>query len=307
MTECIDHVAVLDKGFVRIRASMGDDESIVNAARISYGEGTRQVSQDKALIRYLIRNQHWSPVEQVQIQFHVKCPIFVARQLFRHRTMSINEMSARYSIMQDEFYLPEMEVIQPQSEANKQGRAGEIDQTSKRGVLWLIRTAYEQAYAAYDVLLGKRDNAADHFDPYSADSPLLSDDYPGTSRELARIILPVGLYTEFVFSINLRNLFHLLKLRMDAHAQYEIREFANAMFALVQPRFPLACEAANDYLFEAHTLSRMDITAVRDVIAHPTGFAGLELDYGGEKNLADHYAMSLRELRELRVKLTPVP
>lgn len=257
-----DTIRVLDKGFVKILASMGNDEAIANAARISYQKGTRQVSEDRTLIRYLIRNQHWSPVEQVQIQFQVKCPIFVARQWFRHRTISINEQSARYSIMEDEFYLPDEAVMQPQSAINKQGRSGELDAMSKKGVAWLIRTAYEQAYKAYDVLLGERENADDFYDPYGTD-PLLSADYPGVSREIARMVLPVGLYTEFVFSVNLRNLFHLLKLRLDQHAQYEIRVFAEALFALIKPRFPLATEAFEDYVQNAVTLSRMEMALLR--------------------------------------------
>lgn len=165
----------------------------------------------------------------------------------------------------------------------------------------MIQTAYEQAYKAYNVLLGEREGVDDFYDPYGQD-PLLSEDYPGVSREIARMVLPVGLYTEFVFSVNLRNLFHLLKLRMDHHAQYEIRVFAEAMFALIQPRFPLACEAATDYLFHADTLSRMDIAVIKDMIAHSQGYTGLELQHGGEKTLAEHYGMSVREIKELKEK-----
>jgi thymidylate synthase (FAD) len=261
------YLPLLDYGFVGLTDSMGNDASIVKAARVSYGTGTKSVSEDRGLIRYLLRHHHSSPIEQVSFQFHIKIPIFVARQLLRHRTASANEYSARYSIMSDEFYLPDASHIEPQSTTNKQGRAGSIDDHSKEGVRWLMQTAYETSYATYKTLLGQRDEQVMvHYDPYG-DNPLLTEEFPGIARELARTVLPVANYTECYWKSDLSNLFKLLKLRRDSHAQYEIRVLADAMYRLIQPIVPLACEAFTDYMMEAVTLSRMEVALLRDLLA----------------------------------------
>lgn len=226
----------LDKGFVRLLDVMGDDTAIVQAARVSYGEGTRSVSDDRKLIRYLMRHRHTSPFEMVEFKFHIKLPIFVARQWIRHRTASVNEYSGRYSIMRDEFYLPEPEQLRPQSPLNRQGRAeqplpAELAETLRER----LRTSQQQLYAEYQELL--QHNLA---------------------RELARINLPLSLYTEWYWKIDLHNLLHFLRLRLDEHAQYEIRVYARAIAEIVKTVVPLAWEAFEDYVLYAVTFSRAE-------------------------------------------------
>ena len=293
-------IRVLDHGFVYLIDSMGDDHAICDAARVSYGKGTKSVREDRGLIRYLMRHFHTSPLEMAEVKFAVKLPIFVMRQLVRHRTANLNEYSGRYSEMSDEFYIPKYDAIQPQSKDNKQGRAGEISETSKRGVTWLFKTLYESVYDGYQTLLGTREPAKFHqgepsYDAYGSDEPLFDEDYPGLTRELSRCVLSVGNYTECYFKLDLSNLFKLLKLRMDAHAQYEIRVFADAMYELIKPLFPLACEAAEDYLFQSYTLSRMEVNLVKDLLVRID-----PMDKEAEKAYADGYGMSVRELKEFR-------
>ena len=218
-------IKVHKHGFVRLVEVMGTDDAIVQAARVSYGEGTKSVSNDRALIRYLIRHRHTSPIEMCEVKFHIKLPIFVMRQLVRHRTASINEYSGRYSIMSDDFYIPEFEYLKPQSQTNKQGREGSFSETIQNHLISIIDEVTTLAKDKYKILL-QRDLA----------------------RELARIILPVNNYTECYWKLNLHNLFHFLKLRLDDHAQKEIQDFSNVIWQLVQPRFPIACEAFDDYI-----------------------------------------------------------
>ena len=228
-----------DHGFVRLIDSMGDDNRIVQSARVSYGAGTKSFREDRGLIRYLLRNVHTSPFEQVVFTFHIKMPIFVARQWTRHRTARLNEISARYSVMSDEWYIPADEDINKQSVDNKQGRDECIlPREETEEIKSVITGIYNEAYDKYQQLIEK-----------------------GLAREIARIILPTALYTEMYWQIDLHNLFHFLKLRLDAHAQREIRVYAEALYELIQTVCPVACEAFEDYILNkvafSHTEKRM--------------------------------------------------
>jgi len=216
----------LDKGFVRLVDYMGTDASIVQAARVSYGDGTKTVREDKKLIDYLWKNEHLSPFEMVSLKFHCKMPIFVARQWVRHRTAKINEISGRYSILSEEFYVPDKNNINSQCKDNKQGRGEILSEVDASNFLHHLNNSYEQNKIAYELAL--EDNVA---------------------RELARISLPVSTYTEWYWKIDLRNLLHFLKLRLDSHAQYEIRVYAEAMATIVKALVPYTWES-----FEEHTL-----------------------------------------------------
>jgi len=230
---------VHDLGFVELLDVMGSDEEVENAARISYGKGTRKVSQTRNLIRYLIRHKHTSPFEMCEVKFHIKLPIFIMRQLVRHRTANLNEYSGRYSIMSDEFYLPEADYLQKQSTTNNQGREEAIPQ---KGLLQFeFNRMYDGAQMAYENLL--------NFE---------------LTKELARSVLPVANYTECIWKIDLHNFFHFVKLRADKHAQREIQDYANAMYELVKPKFPLCCEAFEDYDRDAVTFSRQEMNIIKD-------------------------------------------
>ena len=225
---------VLDQGFVRLVDYLGGDQRIVQSARVSYGEGTRSYRQDAALIDYLLRNDHTSPFEQVVLTFHAKMPVFVARQWVRHRTARLNEISGRYSVMKDEFYVPAGEDIALQSTDNKQGRSDEsISDERQEAVREQFRSGQADAYSAYTRLIDE-----------------------GIARELARINLPLSLYTEWYWQIDLHNLFHFLKLRMDPHAQREIRLYAQTMFKITRAVCPTACAA-----FERHVLGSTSFSA----------------------------------------------
>ena len=215
------------------------DFAIVQAARVSYGEGTRQVNEDRGLIRYLARHRHTTPFEMVEFKFHHVMPIFVARQWIRHRTANVNEYSARYSVVRDRFYHPSIENVRKQSTVNRQGGGEPIDELTAREFCDYLDKV-EKSYEDYQRLMEK-----------------------GVARELARIGLPVNVYTEWYWKIDLHNLFHFLSLRMDAHAQQEIRDYANAMFALVRPIVPIATEAFLDYHLGAMHLTRLEIEAIR--------------------------------------------
>jgi len=215
------------------------DFAIVQAARVSYGAGTRQVNEDRGLIRYLARHRHTTPFEMVEFKFHHRMPIFVARQWIRHRTANVNEYSARYSVVPDKFYHPPIENVRKQSKTNKQGGEEPMDELTAKDFLAYLDKA-ESLYGDYQNLMEK-----------------------GVSRELARIGLPVSVYTEWYWKIDLHNLLHFLSLRMDAHAQSEIRDYATACFALIQPIVPIAAEAFLDYNFGAMHLTRLEIDALR--------------------------------------------
>lgn len=247
-----------------------------------------------------------TPFEMCEVKFHIKMPILVARQWIRHRTANVNEYSGRYSLMSDEFYLPEIDVLMAQSETNNQGRGGDIDPVSKDGVRWLMQAAYDSSYEIYEILHKKAsehdDKDALPYDPYDDASPLLTEEFPGVARELARSVLPVGNYTELYWKIDLHNLMHFLRLRLDSHAQYEIRVFAQALYDLVAPRFPIIAEAFEDYVRGALTLSRME----KELIAELLCASDMPIFYfeeevvqkGGFSAFAKSRGMSVRELRE---------
>ena len=230
-----DAIKCLDKGFVRLVDSMGGDGAIVQAARVSYGKGTSKMSQDRGLIRYLMRHRHTTPFEMVEFKFHCKMPIFVARQWVRHRTANINEYSLRYSEARDEFYYPELENIQFQSSLNKQGRSGEVPPELKQKVLDYFKENSERSFALYQEL-----NKA------------------GVARELARSLLPVNIYTEWYWKNDLHNLLHFIGLRSDSHAQYEIRVFSDAMAHYVKEKAPFAWEAYQDYVVHGMRFSKIE-------------------------------------------------
>jgi thymidylate synthase (FAD) len=215
------------------------DFAIVQAARVSYGAGTKQVNEDRGLIRYLARHRHTTPFEMVEFKFHHVMPIFIARQWIRHRTANVNEYSARYSVVQDRFYHPAIENVRKQSASNRQGGDEPMDQVTAQEFLDYL-TKVEEAYKEYQRLMDK-----------------------GVAREIARIGLPVNVYTEWYWKIDLHNLFHFLSLRMNAHAQQEIRDYATAMYALIQPIVPIAAEAFLDYNFGSLHLSRLEVEALK--------------------------------------------
>ncbi len=291
------YVPVLDHGFVGLVDVMGSDSAIVQAARVSYGDGTKTLREDRGLIRYLVRHKHTSPLEMCEVKLHIKLPIFVMRQLVRHRTSSLNEYSARYSVLTDEMYVPEIENIKPQSKTNKQGRDGTLNVEDAQKVQELIRNSNEASYVIYKTLLGEL--VSD-----------FSDEFPenGISREIARTVMPVAGYTELYWKQNLHNLFHMLKLREDSHAQWEIQEFARAIFKLVQPHFPIACEAYEDYIKNSVTLSGMERDLLNDIIVYSNknnvsfgnAFAHMIDSHGGEKALCEVYRLTQREIGELR-------
>ena len=230
-----DAIKCLDKGFVRLVDSMGGDDAIVQAARVSYGKGTAKVSQDRGLIRYLMRHRHSTPFEMVEFKFHCKMPIFVARQWVRHRTANINEYSLRYSEARDEFYYPDPEHIEYQSALNKQGRMGAVPEGLKQKVQDYFKDISEKSFAMYSEL-----NDA------------------GVARELARALLPVNLYTEWYWKNDLHNLLHFIGLRSDSHAQYEIRVFSDAMAESVKAVAPFAWEAYQDYVVKGMRFTRIE-------------------------------------------------
>ena len=244
---------LLDHGFVRVIDYMGDDAAVVQAARVSYGRGTRRVSEDAGLIRYLMRHRHTTPFEMCEIKFHVKLPIFVARQWIRHRTASVNEYSARYSILDKEFYIPLPEQLAAQSVSNRQGRGDILDGEEAAQVLDLLRADAEQCYAHYAFMLNEGEDA----DPARR----------GLARELARMNLTLNTYTQWYWKTNLHNLFHFLSLRADSHAQYEIRVYADEMLRMTEAWVPVAAAAFRDYRLGAVTLSAQMVTVLKRMLA----------------------------------------
>ncbi len=246
---------VLDHGFVRVIDYMGDDAAVVQAARVSYGRGTRRVSEDRGLIRYLMRHWHSTPFEMCEVKLHVKLPIFVARQWIRHRTASVNEYSARYSVLDREFYLPDRRDLATQSSANRQGRGDTLGEDEADDVLRLLREDADRAYEHYQWMLNDPD-AADH-DPGRS----------GLSRELARIGLSLSTYTQWYWKVDLHNLLGFLRLRADPHAQHEIRAYAELMLDIVRRWVPITHEAFLEYRLEAMSLSATAIRLVQRAIA----------------------------------------
>jgi thymidylate synthase (FAD) len=243
---------VLDHGFVRVIDYMGDDGAIVQAARVSYGRGTKKVSDDRGLINYLMRMRHTSPFEMCELKLHVKLPIFVARQWIRHRTASVNEYSARYSVLHDEFYLPVAEQLAVQSSGNRQGRGALLEGAEAASVLRTLARNAEGAYERYLGLLNL-DEAGEPIDP----------DRPGLARELARMVLPLNTYTEWYWKTDLHNLLHFIGLRSDPHAQYEIRAYAEVLLDVVRRWVPLTHAAFENYRLNGAELSAKALAEIR--------------------------------------------
>lgn len=246
---------VLNKGFVRLVDYLGNDDRIVQSARVSYGNGTKTQRQDRGLIHYLLRNQHTSPFEQVVFTFHIKLPIFVARQWIRHRTARLNEVSGRYSVLKDEFYLPDRNDIAFQSTDNKQGRSADpVPSETADAVCRRLEADQKHLYENYQATLNE-----------------------GIARELARVNLPLSLYTEWYWQIDLHNLFHFLKLRQDSHAQKEIRDYADVLLKIASAVCPVACEAFECYMKEGKLFSAHEIKAVNDLLdGNPVALEGRE-------------------------------
>jgi len=250
-------IKVLDHGFIRLVDYMGGDSRIVQSARVSYGKGTKSVREDEALIDYLMRHQHTSPFEQVVLTFHCKMPIFIARQWIRHRAARVNEISGRYSVMEDEFYLPEETAIQYQNKDNRQGRdPQEVPVHLRQKVLNILAKGQQVAYDDYQ--------------------KMLADDI---ARELARINLPLSLYTQWYWQIDLHNLFHFLELRMDEHAQWEIRQYANVIADITRAVAPLAFRAFETHVVNAVRFSGSEIQALAN------NLRGQEHDLKGSRKI----------------------
>lgn len=242
---------VLDHGFIRVIDYMGDDSAIVQAARVSYGAGTKHVQNDEGLIRYLMRHWHSTPFEMCEIKLHVKLPVFVARQWIRHRTANVNEYSARYSILDREFYIPAPDQLAAQSTVNNQGRGEVLQGEEAARVLDLLKSDANRAYDHYEAMLSQ-------------------DGQQGLARELARMNLPANIYTQWSWKVDLHNLFHFLRLRADPHAQYEIRVYAEAIAACVRDWVPLAFGAFEDYRMGGVTLSAKAIAVLKRRLAGET-------------------------------------
>src|SRR5499427_980562 len=246
---------VLDHGFVRVIDYMGDDAAIVQAARVSYGRGTRRVSEDQGLINYLMRHQHTTPFEMCEIKYHVKLPIFVARQWIRHRTANVNEYSARYSILDNEFYLPDRQHLAVQAKTNRQGRGEVLDAVSADRVLDLLRNDAERVYRGYAELLNE-----------DATGTPIDQSRPGLARELARMNLSLNFYTQWYWKIDLLNLMHFLSLRADPHAQYEIRAYAKAMLETLRLWVPMTYAAFLEYRMNAALISATGLAVIRRLL-----------------------------------------
>ncbi len=272
-------LAVLDHGFIRVIDYMGDDGAIVQAARVSYGRGTKKTSEDRGLINYLMRHRHTTPFEMCEIKYHVKLPIFVARQWIRHRTANVNEYSARYSILDNEFYLPAPEHMAAQATTNRQGRGEPLSGAAAASVLDLLRKEAERAYHSYAELLNE-DMEGSPRDPTR----------PGLARELARMNLSLNFYTEWYWKTDLHNLLHFLELRADPHAQYEIRAYAEVMLGTLERWVPMTYAAFLDYRKNAALISAKGLAVIRRLIA-------------GEKVEQADSGLSPREWRELMALL----
>ncbi|HEY4136729.1 MAG TPA: FAD-dependent thymidylate synthase [Alphaproteobacteria bacterium] len=266
---------VLDHGFVRVVDYMGDDAAVVQAARVSYGKGTKRVSEDAGLINYLMRHRHTTPFEMCEIKYHVKLPIFVARQWIRHRTANVNEYSARYSILDNEFYIPKAEHLGAQSTSNRQGRADALTGADAERVLKILREDSQQTYDHYAEMLNENEKGE-----------VVDPNRTGLARELARMNLTVNFYTQWYWKVDLQNLLHFLSLRADPHAQYEIRVYADAMLETVKRWVPLVCDAFLQYRMGGVHLSEKALQAVKRML-------------NGEKVEQKDSGLSLREWREM--------
>ena len=274
---------VLDHGFIRVVDYMGNDEAIVQAARVSYGRGTRRTSEDQGLINYLMRHRHTTPFEMCEIKYHVKLPIFVARQWIRHRTANVNEYSARYSILDNDFYIPAPEHLASQATTNRQGREQVLEGAAAQRVLDLLSKDAERAYKGYIELLNE-DGSGAPIDPAS----------PGLARELARLNLTLGFYTQWYWKTDLHNLMHFLSLRADPHAQYEIRAYAKAMLGTLARWVPMTYAAFLEYRMNAALISATGLAVIRRLLS-------------GETVAPETSGLSRREWRELMALLGRPP
>ena len=272
-------IPVLDHGFVRVIDYMGDDAAVVQAARVSYGKGTKKVSEDSGLIKYLMRHRHSTPFEMCEIKFHVKLPIFVARQWIRHRTANVNEYSARYSILDREFYVPAPEQLGAQAVVNRQGRGDVLEGEEATDVMRLLREDSERAYSHYEEMLNHRE-----------DGSVIDPSRQGLARELARMNLSLNYYTQWYWKVDLHNLLHFLSLRADTHAQYEIRVYAEAMLDVVKRWVPAVFESFSEYRLGGTHLSKTGLEVVKRMLS-------------GETVTQDNSGLSKREWRELMDQL----
>ena len=268
-------IPILDHGFIRVVDYMGDDTSIVQAARVSYGKGTKKVSTDAGLIKYLMRHWHSTPFEMCEIKYHVKLPIFIARQWIRHRTANVNEYSARYSILDKEFYLPAPEHLAAQSQINRQGRGNVLEGEKAKKVLDLLKGDAEQTYNNYETMLNER-----------YDGSIIDENSVGLARELARMNLTLNTYTQWYWKTDLLNLMNFLRLRADHHAQYEIRAYADVMLDTVKKWVPITYEAFMDYRVGGTEVSAKGKEVIKKLIK-------------GEKTDIDNSGLSKREWNEL--------
>ncbi len=259
---------VLDHGFIRLIDYMGDDGAICQAARVSYGKGTKSVQNDEGLIRYLMRHWHSTPFEMCEVKFHVKLPVFVARQWIRHRTANVNEYSARYSILDREFYIPERAALAAQSTINNQGRGAPLSDAEAARVLEILKSDAARCYDHYEEMISEEGKQ-------------------GLARELARMNLPMNIYTQWYWKVDLHNLFHFLRLRADSHAQYEIRVYAEAIARVVADWVPAAWKAFEDYRMGGVTLSAQALDCIRRMLK-------------GEEVTEETSGMSAREWREFQ-------
>ena len=271
-------INVLDHGFVRVIDYMGDDSAIVQSARVSYGKGTKKISNDQGLIKYLMRHRHSTPFEMCEIKFHIKLPIFIARQWIRHRTANVNEYSARYSILDKEFYIPSIENIASQSTINNQGRGEVLSSEEASNVISILKADAEQTYANYESLLNE-----------SSEGGVLDENKSGIARELARMNLTLNTYTQWYWKIDLNNLLHFLALRADDHAQYEIKVYADAMLDIVKKWVPITYSAFDDYRVGGTELSAKEVNFLRKL-------------FKGEKPSFEEEGISKREWAELQKK-----
>ena len=244
---------VLDSGFIRVIDYMGDDSAIVQSARVSYGEGTKKVSNDKGLIRYLMKNWHTTPFEMCEIKFHIKLPIFIARQWIRHRTANVNEYSARYSILDKEFYIPKPEHMSTQSTTNKQGRGSNLSKKDTEKFIKILKDDADRNYKHYENMLNENQSGK-----------IIDDNKAGLTRELARINLTLNTYTQWYWKIDLHNLLHFLYLREDSHAQYEIQAYAEIILNKIVKRWvPHTYSAFKEFQLESYNLSKTAIEVIK--------------------------------------------
>ena len=268
-------IPILDHGFIRVVDYMGNDSSIVQAARVSYGKGTKKVNTDAGLIKYLMRHWHSTPFEMCEIKYHVKLPIFIARQWIRHRTANVNEYSARYSILDKEFYLPSPENLAAQSQSNRQGRGDVLEGEDAKKVLDIIKSDSERTYSNYEEMLNER-----------YDGSKIEENKSGLARELARMNLTLNTYTQWYWKTDLLNLMNFLRLRADSHAQYEIRAYADVMLDTLKRWVPTTYEAFMDYRVGGTEISSKGKSVIQKLIK-------------GEETSVDDSGLSKREWNEL--------